>query len=220
MKRMLALLCAAVYSIFAGVGFVSPKADDFYFDPVTGEGAYFQVDVAATGENYRSLYSQVYGVSGSRADVCDTTRRQDSREVWTPIKDAYPSYTSGWNSSLYEPVEEGTSASQIQNGISYTIQEDGVNICAPAAGTINTSHYYCDYGSRMEYLMSFSDGSTYTMTITGAKCWYCCANKAEPADGRYTATTSTSLKGNTMRAGDVLCIGKSGAVITIINSAG
>ena len=56
------------------------------------------------------------------------------------------------------------------------------------------------------------------MTISDAKCWYCCAGKKEPADGLYQATTSDSLKGKSMRAGDVLCVGNKGTTITIVRT--
>ena len=106
-----------------------------------------------------------------------------------------------------------------KDGATFTINvAEDVNITAPAAGEINTSHYACDGGSTMEYLITWSDGNVYTMTISGAKCWYCCAHKSVPEGESYTATTSDSLKGKAMRAGDVLCVGKEGTTISIVRT--
>jgi hypothetical protein len=103
------------------------------------------------------------------------------------------------------------------------LQKDA-NIYAPAAGKINTSHFACDYGHYMEYMVERVTGgeATVLMTIKNAKCWYCCRNKAAPEDGRYTATTKDSLKGQAMRTGDLLCVGQPGTTITLyrINTIG
>jgi len=155
--------------------------------------------------------------------MCDPTPRQDTRDSWVEIPDV--SGLSGigdiWR-GLYSPVTEGkytATKMSTKDGATFTINvAEDVNITAPAAGEINTSHYACDGGSTMEYLITWSDGNVYTMTISGAKCWYCCAHKSVPEGESYTATTSDSLKGKAMRAGDVLCVGKEGTTISIVRT--
>ena len=187
MKQLVALLCAALFSVFAGVGVVLPKEDTFYFNPATGEADYFQV--SEMGEvDYRGLYSSVRGI---------------------------------WQ-GLYSPIASGKFTSEKlsgRDGIRYTVNvSEDVNITAPAAGTINTSHFSCNYGSTMEYVIRLSDGNVFTVTIDDAKCWFCCAKKTEPENGRYTAATNDSMQGKAMRAGDILCVGKEGTTVTIIHT--
>lgn len=223
MKRLIALMCAAIFSMFAGIEFTLPKTDEFYFNPATGEGDYFQIDVAAADVDYRSLYGQVRGFSASGAELCNTTQRQDTRERWDTLSTHAGSVPAEWNvlglAGIYDPVlvPENATVEKTSNGyMKYTIVSDeDVNISAPAAGKINTSHFACNYGSYMEYVIELSDGGVFTITIEDAKCWYCCANKKAPEDGRYIAATSNSLKGKSMRAGDILCVGKKGTTVTI-----
>lgn len=216
MKRLIALLCAAIFSIFAGIEFILPKDDNFYLDSSPGAAPYFKVNEA--GEvDYRSLYSSVKGFDYAGVEMCDTAQRQDTRDEWVELS------TVGaiWQ-GLYSPVAEGKYTSETlttKEGVKYTISVDeDVNITAPAAGEINTSHFANDYGSSMEFVIKWSDGNVFTMTISDAKCWYCCAGKKEPEDGLYQATTSDSLKGKSMRAGDVLCVGNKGTTITIVRA--
>lgn len=226
MKKLIALACAAVFAMFAGVEFVLPKDDEFYFNPATGTGDYFQVEIASSDVDYQSLYGQVHGFNWGGQEMCDTTQRQDSRDSWKSLGDdgaISAAFGNAALSGLYEPVQTGDGATVetlASGGVKYTITTDGdVNICAPASGKINTSHYACNYGSYMEYIISLSDGNTFVVTIEGAKCWYCCAGKSKPEDGRYTATTNDSLKGKAMRTGDVLCVGKSGTTIIITKAS-
>ena len=222
MKRLIALLFAALFSVFAGVEYVLPKDDNFYMSSVEGDQPYFKVN--EDGEVlYKSLYRSVRHTNLDAAEMCDPTPRQDTRDSWVEIPDV--SGLSGigdiWR-GLYSPVAEGkytATKMSTKDGATFTgnVAED-VNITAPAAGEINTSHYACDGGSTMEYLITWSDGNVYTMTISDAKCWYCCAHKSVPEGESYTATTSDSLKGKAMRAGDVLCVGKEGTTISIVRT--
>ena len=215
MKQLVALLCTALFSVFAGVGVVLPKEDTFYFNPATGEADYFQV--SEMGEvDYRGLYSSVRGFSGAEVEACDTTPRQDTRDAWEEIP------MGGIWQGLYSPIASGKFTSEKlsgRDGIRYTVNvSEDVNITAPAAGTISTSHFSCNYGSTMEYVIRLSDGNVFTVTIDGAKCWFCCAKKTEPENGRYTAATNDSMQGKAMRAGDILCVGKEGTTVTIIHT--
>ena len=55
MKRLIALLFAALFSVFAGVEYVLPKDDNFYMSSVEGDQPYFKVN--EDGEVlYKSLY--------------------------------------------------------------------------------------------------------------------------------------------------------------------
>lgn len=222
MRRLIALLFAALFSVFAGVEYVLPKDDNFYMSSVEGDQPYFKVD--EDGEVlYKSLYRTARNVSLSEAEMCDTTPRQDTRDSWVEIPDVGGLSGIGdiWQ-GLYSPVAEGkytATKMSSKDGVTFTVSVDeDVNITAPAAGKINTSHFACDGGSTMEFVITWSDGNVYTMSITDAKCWYCCAHKEEPEDGRYTATTNDSLKGQAMSAGDVLCVGKNGTTITIVRA--
>lgn len=206
MKRLLNLAGAVVFSLFAGMGFVLPKLDAYF------PASYYQVSVNPEDENYHALYSSVYHSNADSEESCKTERRQGTRESWLTITEAH---SLNWDANLYEPVAADAAEITVRGDtITYTLIGE-VDICAPAAGTINTSHYACDYGSTMEYLITFRDGSTYTLRISDAKCWYCCAHKAYPEGGKYTATTRESLCGQTMRVGDVLCVGKAGTTVSI-----
>ena len=207
MKRLIALLFAALFSVFAGVEYVLPKDDNFYMSSVEGDQPYFKVN--EDGEVlYKSLYRSARHTNLDAAEMCDPTPRLSGiGDIWRGI---------------YSPVAEGkytATKMSTKDGATFTVNvAEDVNITAPAAGEINTSHYACDGGSTMEYLITWSDGNVYTMTISGAKCWYCCAHKSVPEGESYTATTSDSLKGKAMRAGDVLCVGKEGTTISIVRT--
>lgn len=216
MKRMVALFFAAIFSIFAGVEFVLPKDDNFIFADENGSSAYFLPE--KSGEvQYKSLYGQVFGVNGSGAEMCDTTPKPGDRPEWVELS----TRVSDWSAGIFDPVYVGDDSkvevTTSANTIKYVLSGE-IEICAPASGTIETSHFSCDWGSKMTYTFSLVDGNSYTMEIEGAKCWFCCAHKEPPENGRYTATTSDSMKGKAMRAGEVLCIGKEDTVVLITRS--
>ena len=220
MRRIISMLISAVYSLFAGTGFTLPKQDDYYFGNVDGEGAYFQPDISETDIQYKLLYDEVRGFTDSGA-YCDITRRQTDRPTWVELSDKERGMTDlpGVFDPVYVPTDDESNYTvdvEAGNGsITYTIHVEA-EVCAPATGTIVTSHYACNYGSEMTYSFSLSGSSdSYVVEITGAKCWYCCSHKEEPADGRYTATTTDSLRGKDMRTGDVLCISKEGTKIVV-----
>lgn len=228
MRRILSLILAALSSMFSGVDFCVPREDNFLYS--TNEvQTYYQVEQSTSDVQYKNLYGQVRGFDWGEAELCDTTRRQDDTRngEWPTIKDIAG---SGWEDAqnIFAPIvtndyitlEKSTKDKlvwKIGKDKSKTEEESlsDVNICAPAAGTIDTSHYACNYGSMMTYKIEQLNGTTFLLKIEGAKCWYCCAKKKVPDDGRYTATTSDSMKGKTMSAGDVLCIGKEGTEITL-----
>lgn len=201
MKRIFSLILAAFYSLFAGIGFNLPKDDNFYYnakDPTFYSPTIGDVD-------YQSIYSSLYGASWSRAESCDTTLYLDD-----PIERSTFGDLAGGDiglASCYRPLAKDTYEVVVSDkSITFTVTEEGARITAPLLGTINTSHFSCDYGATMEFLFSYN-GVSYVMRITDAKCWYCCASKQEPSDGRYTAVTGDSLKGKEVAAGYVLCVG-------------
>lgn len=223
MERIVSLLVAAIYSAFSGIGFTLPKEDNFFFNS-DGANYYFQVEQNTSDVHYKSLYQQVHGFEWSDAELCDTTRRQDDtrKGEWPTVCELGLADVDAWSDALniYSPVapSDKVEMSSEKNSITWKVKEDvteDINICAPAAGKINTSHYACNYGSHMEYVISQLNGTEFVLTIDGAKCWYCCAGKKVPDDGRYSATTTDSLKGKSMSAGDVLCVAKAGTVITL-----
>ena len=219
MRRILSLILAALSSMFSGVDFVMPKDDNFLFASSEHQ-TYYQVEKSASDVQYKNLYGQVRGFDWGEAELCDTTRRQDDTRggKWPTVKDVAG---EGWEDAqnIFAPVvvTDQIKADAKENEIVWEVNDtkEDINICAPAAGKIDTSHYACNYGSSMTYKINQLNGTTFILKIEVAKCWYCCAKKKVPDDGRYTATTSDSMKGNTMSAGDVLCVAKNGTKITL-----
>lgn len=125
----------------------------------------------------------------------------------------------------------GNTSARIEYGqkLEFTNQGSDFYICAPGEGTIETSHFACDFGS--ELLYRFNAG-TYdapvwvNMSIKGAKCWYCCRDKnpedsnsgvhVDPDTGalRYTANSKDSLKGREMHTGDLLVVATKNTTVT------
>lgn len=97
-------------------------------------------------------------------------------------------------------------------------------ICAPATGEIDTSHYACDGGHTMQFVYEL-EGVQYCMSIKNAVCWYCCEHKdpSNPKSGCdvidgvtvYKANTPDSLRGRTMTAGQLLCVGDLSTVVMV-----
>lgn len=222
MKRLFSIVVAALYSLFAGVGYVDPLPDEFYFRTDTAEAPYYQPDIVSGEKDWKGLYGSTYGTTTNPAEACDPVPEQDTRDEWKLLVEmstrSGAAFPYDWSSSLYFPIDLNVSY-EVEFVDDYVIitllGDEDVNITAPAAGYINTSHFACGYGKYMEYVISFSDGSIYTVNIQNAKCWYCCAHKTPPEDGLYTATTTDSLKGKKMSVGDILCVGKAGTTITI-----
>ncbi len=107
------------------------------------------------------------------------------------------------------------------------IGEDGLYyICAPAEGTINTSHYACDNGHTMQYQFEYvfpnNKHCTVLMKIEDAYCWYCCRHKDPKGPGAtmvdgvpwFKANTGDSLKGKQMHAGQLLVMANKDTAIT------
>lgn len=210
MKRLIAMLTALLFSAFAGIAYVTPKYDDFYY----GDDAYFHVpNTEGSGDvMYKQLYQSVFGTTDNSVERCNTTRVTESRTEWAQVSSHNPNF----NSLLWDPLYADSSIVTVAGDgdvVTYTLSAEA-NIFAPASGEIASSHYACDYGHKMDFKSVLSNGEIYTTHIEGAKCWYCCAGKTPPEDGRYTATAGT-LKGQAMAAGEMLCVGKEGTVITI-----
>lgn len=220
MKHLISLLIAAVYSVFAGIGFTLPKEDDFvqnaespaYYSPAEGS------------EDYRSLYSSNRGFNTQGAEPCNTTPRLDDRVNWKKLSAVIMDWGEAESlktvlGDFWSPVADGawSSLTTSSGGVTFVLGQE-TNVCAPKAGTIQTSHFSCDYGHRMDFSIQTVQGN-FTMTITGAKCWYCCADKEEPEDGRYTAVTSDSLRDKELAEGYVLCVGKEGTIVTIMKES-
>lgn len=220
MHRVFALLVAAIASIFTGAGFALPKEDEFFFN-TEEDSFYYQVTESESDVHYKNLYDQVRGYEWGDAERCETTRRQDDTRQgeWPTMAELAG---EGWSDAqnIFAPmlVSDKVSLTCDKSKAVFTVADDAkddINICAPAAGEINTSHFACNYGSHMEYVIKQTNGTNFIVRIDGAKCWYCCAHKTVPTDGRYTATTKDSLKGKTMSAGDVLCVAKAGTTVTV-----
>lgn len=213
MKRMITLIITALFSVFAGVGFILPKEDDFYFNSKGNMEAYYQTSSADEDIQYKQLFQSVRGYQADQKEKCDTTRRQEPRPEWVEVS----THSKGFPAGVWDPVyvKEGSATVKGSGStVTYTL-EGPANVCAPVAGIINTSHYACDYGKYMEFVSTLADGTKITTTIKNARCWYCCMNKTPPADGRYTATTPTSMKGQSMRTGDILVAGQAGTTVTL-----
>jgi len=210
MKRIFALLAALLFSTFSGIEYAAPKDDLFSY----GDDFYFQVPKSEEEVQYRQLYQSVYGYTRDSVEKCDTTRRQESRTEWVNIKEHASDFPYGVWDPVYVDGTKATVEVKDSSHLTYTLHGE-VHIFAPSPGRINTSHYSCDYGHFMEYVSTLTNGKSYRMTIKDAKCWFCCAHKKTPEDGRYTATTSDSLKGYSMGVGDFLCVGQDGTTVTI-----
>lgn len=217
MKRIITLIIAALFSMFSGIGFVLPKEDNFYFNPKAGMEAYYQTASSDEDIQYKQLFQNVKGYSTDKKDACDTTRRQEPRPEWVEVSTHNKVFPAGVFDPVY--VKDGdVDVKSNGSSITYTLNT-AVNVCAPVAGKINTSIYACNYGKYMEFVSTLSDGKTITTTINNARCWYCYMNVQPPADGRYTATTPTSLKGQPMRTGDILVAGQAGTTVTMTLTA-
>ena len=211
MKKLIALLTALLFSAFAGIAYVAPKDDEFYY----GESAYFHVPNSVGGGEvmYKQLYQSVFGSTDNSVERCDTTRVSEPRDAWVQVNTH--ENVKEFNSTLWDPVycDGSVTVETTDSEITYTLTKEA-NIFAPVNGEIDTSHYACDYGHKMDFKSVLSNGDIYVTHIEGAKCWYCCAKKTVPEDGRYTATAGT-LKGQKMAAGDMLCVGQAGTTVTI-----
>ena len=211
MKKLIAMFTAFLFSAFSGVAYTPPKEDMFYY----GDAAYFQVPGEEGTVLYKQLYQSVYGSLDNPTERCDTTRVTESRKKWELVND----HTSAdFSTLLWDPVyvTGDVTISTTDDTVTYTLSSE-CNIFAPTNGEIVTSHYASDYGHKMDFKSVLSDGTVYLTRIENAKCWYCCAKKTVPEDGRYTATAGT-MQGQTMRAGDMLCVGQEGTTVTIIRN--
>lgn len=215
MSKVITMCLAAVFSLFMGLGVIQPKEDSFHFGSEDTAAPYFLPAIQSADIQYKALYGELFGSSTEIAELCDTTAVFGDVGTYTEIGLRMPS----WSAAIYEPVDASdgdkvTITTVGTSSITYVLNET-MDICAPARGTIQTSHFNCDYGSRMDFEIVLSDGFSYLMEIRDAKCWYCCANKTAPDDGRYTATISDDLKGTTMQAGELLCVGDVGTTVKI-----
>ena len=227
MRKLFAILLAALFSVFAGVEIIVPKNDNFNLS-LDGEGIYYQPgkesDQSQPMLNYTYIYNVMYGGSNSNEPKCEINPTTMDRAEW-------PKDTQ--HLALFSPVyqKDGTEIEGVSfelndnHAWSYTHEgSEDFYICAPSSGYIATSHFACNYGSEMQYIFNVDEYDektntasvvTYQMTITGARCWYCCRNKPVPDDGKYVATTSDSLKDKPMGAGNLLCVGCKGTKVVI-----
>lgn len=228
-RKALALLLAAIFSIFAGIEIIKPKNDEFsvnvsgatYYEPVKDE------------VNYTLLYTEMFGSNDAAAEKCKTQPTHTERESWVQFSDAYPNfYVPVYQADGTEFSEANPSSINFASEHKFSFHMDGepkvgedteFYICAPASGTIETSHYACDYGHRMTYTFTLNEVDSngravvvpYVMTISGAKCWYCCKDKKVPDNFMYQANTQDTLQGKKMSAGDLLCVGHEGTTVVI-----
>lgn len=239
MKRFIALISAALFSVFAGVEFVLPQKDFFALN--TEEHTYYY-SITDEVMDAATIYRLQYGTD-SRTDACETAnftphrttdevKWENNRPYWFAVSrpsddtepveeyvDGSPYGHSGWSEGF---------PSNLDIIWTYEGAED-IYICAPSEGNIRTSHYSCDYGATMEYEFTIS-GVTYLMSIKNAKCWYCCRNKdpnkassgimdMKDSTGAirkaYQANTADSLKDREMAAGNLLVVGTTGTTVRI-----
>lgn len=235
MKRLVSLLAALLFSITAGVEFINPKPDDFVLRVSKESSAYWSPG-NEDNTSPAALYRLQFGAKDDGTPLCETAPMIPSRITstgtgWSVTADTSDStqgppwwfaITEGdsgctniagaFTDKSYHEItgEEGaaTSASWTPTDL-----EAGKRfyICAPAAGTIETSHYSCDYGQTMNFKYEMPNGTKVIMSVRNAVCWYCCRNKsAETSDTGveyFTANTKDSLKGKSMSAGALLMIG-------------
>ena len=213
MKRLLLTFLAALFTLFNGLDWVPPKVDTFTYNTEEFEAYYTPPEEGDS--DYTALWREMHPSSGSDVERCDIAPWVVSnRTEWNPI--------AAGKLDVYIPTtnkEDGTELAWTfdENSNVYSYEhtaESEIYIAAPASGKIMSSHFACDYGRSMEYIFAWA-GQQYALSITNAKCWYCCRNKKEPVGGRYTATTSESLQGKDMPAGALLCVGQQGTKIVI-----
>lgn len=216
MRRLLAIISAALTMAFAGLSWTTPK-EDFYSAVET----YYQCSQHAKGEDYANLYARKYATTGS-TEPCDITPTTMIRKVWESMADFGDdehSLKQAW--IPVHPVDPDADAIQVtkpENSVYifyYKHETDGeFYISAPTAGMIQTSHFNCDWGHMMNFQF-VTGGYIYNMEIKDAKCWYCCRDKKEPESGNYKATTSDDLRGKNISEACLLCVGKQGTTVAI-----
>ena len=215
MKRLVAGLLAALFTLFNGLDWIPPKVDSFTYDTEDFQAYYTPPEEGDS--DYTALWREMYPSQGTSVEYCNTAPWVVSnRTEWSTLED--------FGFAIFLPTsnrEDGTeipwTVDSENSACMYEAPSDSETefyICAPATGTIATSHFACDYGRSMTFVFPYQ-GDTYVLTVSGAKCWYCCRDKKEPESGLYTATTSNSLKGTTIPSGGLLCVGWGGTKVTI-----
>lgn len=231
MKRAIALLMSAMFCVMAGIEFILPKDDNFTLN-TDSEKSYFSP--TGTELSAADLYRLQYGVDDDR-EPCDTAYFIPKCTTFTatgqppyyivykkPATDgeAYVPVTSSGDTIGFEytafdgsrgvPVLKPTTDA---NRDTLDLTKD-FYIVAPVEGHIKTSHFACDYGHTMDYEFDYNS-KHWKMSITNAKCWFCCRDKTEPESGMYTATTTDSMLDRFMYGGNLLCIGGPNTKISI-----
>lgn len=228
MERLIAIATAAIFCISAGIEFIFPKADTFAFNTET-DSFYWSPDKKSLDS--ATLYRLQNGVDRT-IDACKTDQwvvGRNAGDGWGTASPYWFAVTADGKEVGMEPTEVGTTTpltfhkalAQVElcTGIVYNgkVEEGGeYYICAPAAGEITSSHYDCDGGHTFSFTYEGDNKQLISMSITDAKCWYCCRDK-NPDSARsgcdvvngnviYKANTPTSLKGNSMGAGCCLVV--------------
>lgn len=239
LKRALAMLFAVIFSVAAGIEFTLPKEDEFMLR--TEDSTYYWSPADENGElNAADLYRLMYGTVDNTKPKCKTENYTPPRGGVWPASPPYPFAIIQGDGVDYVACPDHPDATIKQADLTvsplfesqYYVWQSSeevtgdIYICAPVTGTIETSHYSCDYGSHMSFEFEY-DGGVWLMVIDGAKCWYCCRDKADSdaamaADGRtyYTANTSDSLKGHQVGAGQLLVVGDKNTVVKFTKTSG
>lgn len=232
MKKLLAALIAALIAIGSGVEYIKPK-EDLYAANTTTASSYWEpevVDRDGDSAYFYSLYRSVFQVTDNSSPRCNTDTvvpvrsGQDAYKwigndlFWFIQEDQGADNGGSSGQALKPPALSGT----LSTGpfrCSDCIGDSGYcYITTPCYGEIITSHFACDYGQELKFQFQYQ-GSTWIMHIKGAVCWWCCRDKRTSSGqyldkGTYSANTKESLKGKTMAAGALLCVGDSGTTIT------
>lgn len=233
MERLIAIATAAIFCISAGIEFIFPKADTFAFNTET-DSFYWSPDKKSLDS--ATLYRLQNGVDRT-IDACKTDQwvvGRNAGDGWGTASPYWFAVTAdGKEVSMrsdtpadgnttplhFHSAKTETATNTLYTSTVYTadVAEGGeYYICAPAYGEITSSHYDCDGGHTFSFTYEGDDKQLISMSITDAKCWYCCRDK-NPDSARsgcdvvngnviYKANTPTSLKGNSMGAGCCLVV--------------
>lgn len=203
-------------------------------------------DVQAAADIWRQQNGVSHAIA--QCAIAPTTPKREGGDGWASVEPYWFAITTKEPATYFTTLSyPGTNYKKVQfyaaSGGADTTVEFPLNvdvqvslsddkefyICAPSRGTIETSHYDCDGGHRMVFRFALPD-ATYLMSIEGAKCWYCCKDKDPNKAGSgctlhedgtvtYTANTTDSLKGKTMLAGQLLCVGTATTTIKLVKEA-
>ena len=245
MKRAIAMLAALIFSIGAGVEFVLPQAD--YFALNTKDYTYYY-SITQQAAGAADIYRLQYGTDDTTSP-CETENFvphrfgsdatwESAAPYWFAVKrpsadtESVPGLAGkGGDWEKFGDIDYFWGDDHLVTESVWTYEgEDEIYICAPVSGTIQTSHYSCDYGQELDFEFTLG-GSTYVMEIRHAKCWSCCRNKELDKEGSgattdtdalgntryyYQANTQDSLKGRQMQAGSLLTVGVSGTTVHFV----